>query len=54
MKSKPGRPKTDKKDKKVGISAKLHPSLIKRIKERADKESRSKNNIIEIVLDKGV
>jgi hypothetical protein len=53
-KKKAGRPKMDEKDKKVGISAKLHPSIVTRINDRAATERRSFNAIVENVLDENV
>jgi hypothetical protein len=52
--SKTGRPKTPKNKLKRGFSTKLDPALIDRIGKRAEKEQRSKNNLVEIVLDQNI
>lgn len=49
-----GRPKGPKNSQKQAFSTKLNPALIERIEKRAAKEHRSKNNLVEIVLDENV
>ena len=54
-KSKPkGRPKGPENSQKKAFSTKLDRSIIKRIEERAIKESRSKNNLVEMVLNENI
>lgn len=49
-----GRPKMDETKKKVGFSVKLKPDLITRIDNRADEEGRTRNGMIEFVLNEAV
>ncbi len=41
-------------NKKRDMSLRLDPSIIKRIEERAEKEQRSKNNLVEFVLNENI
>lgn len=51
---KTGRPKGPKNKLKKAFSTKLDQGLIKRIQERAEKEQRSKNNLVEFVLNENI
>ncbi len=51
---KKGRPKGPKNKLKKAFSTKLDISIIKRIEQRAEKEQRSKNNLVEFVLNENI
>lgn len=53
-KKSPGRPEMPEKDRKKPFPTKLHPSIIDRVARQAVKEGRSRNNLVERILDENL